>query len=149
MTLHYGDYTTPRATIQGASHQHAIPGDIRTGELLFVACTRAASDAWSQSVAYFGRPVADQQFGSRHCSIPCHVSWDQCPPCYISSWFAAYHLGHSYNRNWVSSSSLHYHAIGHYANWSFGTALSYCQSASPDDIGSTPFDRCVEPLLDQ
>ena len=135
--------------IPGASHQHAILGDTRIGELLFAACTRAASNTWSQFAAYFGRPVADHQFDSRHCSPPCHVSWDQCPPCYISSRFAAYHLGHSYNMNWVSSSSLHYHAIGHYANWSFGTALSYCQSASPDDTSSAPFDCWVEPLLDQ
>ena len=138
-----------RAVIPSASHQHAIPRDTRTGELLFAACTQTASDTWSQFAAYSGRPVADHQFGSRHSSPPCHDSLGQCPPRYISSRFAAYHLGHPYNGNWVSSSSLHYHAIGHYANWSFGTASSYCQSASPDDTGSTPFNRCVEPLLDQ
>src|SRR5690606_31229340 len=88
-TLRYGDYTTPRATIPGASHQHVILGDTRTGELLYAACKRATSDSGLQSTAYFRRPVSNHQFNSRHYSPPRHVGRDQYPPFYISSGFTA------------------------------------------------------------
>ena len=110
------------------------------------SCKRATSDPRS---TYFRGPIANQQFSCRHCSSPCHVNRAQRLPCYISSGFAAYHLGHPYNRNRGSSSSLHHHAIGHYTNRPLDTTKPYCQSASPDDTGSTPFNRWVEPLLDQ
>ena len=89
VTLHCGDYATPRAAIPGASHQHAITGDSRTRELL-TACKRATSDSVLQSTAiHFRRPVPTHQLSSRHCSPPRCVGRDQCPPLCTSSEFAA------------------------------------------------------------
>ena len=139
----------PRAKIPGASHQHAISGDTRHGEPLLTACKRATSDSGVQPTAYFRRPVSAHQLSSRHGPSPRHVGRGQCSLFYISLGLAAHHLSHPYNRNRVSGSNLHDHAIGHYANWSLSSTSSYCRPAFPDDTGSITLDRSVEPLLDQ